>query len=49
MYVSVKGGETAIGHAHAWLAEARRGDTALPELSNAKHVADLFEIDRHSV
>lgn len=33
MYVSVKGGEQAIGHAHAWLAEQRRGDTALPELT----------------
>ncbi|PZW50873.1 alpha-D-ribose 1-methylphosphonate 5-triphosphate synthase subunit PhnI [Humitalea rosea] len=33
MYVSVKGGEQAISNAHAWLAEARRGDAALPELS----------------
>ena len=25
-YVSVKGGEKAITHAHQWLAEDRRGD-----------------------
>ena len=31
-YVAVKGGERAIDAAHAWLAEARRGDPALPEL-----------------
>lgn len=33
MYVAVKGGERAIDAAHAWLAEARRGDTAVAELS----------------
>ena len=33
MYVATKGGERAIDAAHAWLAEERRGDTALPELS----------------
>lgn len=33
MYVAVKGGERAIDNAHAWLAEERRGDTAVPELS----------------
>ncbi|SDW55981.1 carbon-phosphorus lyase complex subunit PhnI [Roseicitreum antarcticum] len=33
MYVAVKGGERAIDNAHAWLAEARRGDRAVPELS----------------
>jgi len=32
MYVAVKGGETAIGNAHALLAEDRRGDPAVPEL-----------------
>ncbi len=32
-YIAVKGGERAIGNAHAWLAEARRGDAAVPELS----------------
>lgn len=35
-YVAVKGGERAIENAHAWLAEARRGDPALPELSVAQ-------------
>jgi alpha-D-ribose 1-methylphosphonate 5-triphosphate synthase subunit PhnI len=33
MYVAVKGGERAIENAHAWLAEERRGDTSIPELS----------------
>lgn len=33
MYVAVKGGERAIDNAHAWLAEERRGDTAVSELS----------------
>ena len=33
MYVATKGGERAIDQAHQWLAEARRGDTALEELS----------------
>ncbi|WP_380057374.1 carbon-phosphorus lyase complex subunit PhnI [Falsihalocynthiibacter sp. SS001] len=33
MYVAVKGGERAIDNAHALLAEKRRGDTALPELT----------------
>ncbi|TCT02586.1 carbon-phosphorus lyase complex subunit PhnI [Aquabacter spiritensis] len=32
MYVAVKGGETAIRNAHALLAEARRGDPAVPEI-----------------
>lgn len=36
MYVAVKGGERAIDAAHAWLAEERRGDTAIPELSPAQ-------------
>jgi len=36
MYVAVKGGERAIENAHAWLAEARRGDAAVPELSVAQ-------------
>jgi len=33
MYVAVKGGETAIDNAHAWLAEERRGDVAVADLS----------------
>ena len=32
MYVAVKGGERAIEAAHAWLAEERRGDPAIPDL-----------------
>ncbi len=33
MYVAVKGGEAAIGNAHALLDSRRRGDTAMPELT----------------
>ncbi len=33
MYVAVKGGERAIDNAHAWLAEARRGDPSVTELT----------------
>ncbi|HWL57689.1 MAG TPA: carbon-phosphorus lyase complex subunit PhnI [Paracoccus sp. (in: a-proteobacteria)] len=33
MYVAVKGGERAIDAAHAWLAEERRGDTSIAELT----------------
>lgn len=33
MYVAVKGGEKAIEQAHALLAEERRGDTSVPELT----------------
>ncbi|RRH76628.1 carbon-phosphorus lyase complex subunit PhnI [Falsigemmobacter faecalis] len=36
MYVAVKGGERAIDAAHAWLAEERRGDPAVPDLSPAQ-------------
>lgn len=36
MYVAVKGGEKAIDNAHALLAEARRGDPAVPELTVAQ-------------
>ena len=36
MYVAVKGGERAIDNAHAWLAEERRGDVSVPELSVAQ-------------
>lgn len=36
MYVAVKGGERAIDNAHAWLAEERRGDTSVTELSIAQ-------------
>ena len=33
MYVAVKGGERAIDNAHEWLAEERRGDPSVPELT----------------
>ena len=33
MYVAVKGGEKAIDNAHALLAEERRGDTGVPDLT----------------
>lgn len=36
MYVAVKGGERAIDNAHAWLAEERRGDPSVAELSVAQ-------------
>ncbi len=36
MYVAVKGGEKAIDAAHDWLAEERRGDRAVAELSVAQ-------------
>lgn len=36
MYVAVKGGERAIDNAHAWLAEERRGDLDVVELSIAQ-------------
>jgi alpha-D-ribose 1-methylphosphonate 5-triphosphate synthase subunit PhnI len=46
-YVAVKGGEDAIGNAHAWLAEARRGDPAVPELSVAQVEEQLsLAVDR---
>ncbi|HHB81202.1 MAG TPA: carbon-phosphorus lyase complex subunit PhnI, partial [Aliiroseovarius sp.] len=36
MYVAVKGGERAIENAHALLAEKRRGDSSIAELSVAQ-------------
>ena len=36
MYVAVKGGERAIEAAHAWLAEERRGDRNVAEMSLAQ-------------
>ncbi|REC57327.1 carbon-phosphorus lyase complex subunit PhnI [Rhodosalinus sediminis] len=36
MYVAVKGGERAIDNAHAWLAEARRGDASVAGLTLAQ-------------
>ena len=47
MYVAVKGGERAIDNAHAWLAEERRGDTNVAELSLAQIRAQLaLAVDR---
>ena len=47
MYVAVKGGEVAIQNSHALLAELRRGDPALPELSAAQIHAQLrLAVDR---
>jgi alpha-D-ribose 1-methylphosphonate 5-triphosphate synthase subunit PhnI len=40
-YVAVKGGEQAIDNAHAWLAEERRGDLAIPALSVAQIESQL--------
>ncbi len=36
MYVAVKGGERAIDNAHTWLAEERRGDVDISELSTGQ-------------
>lgn len=36
MYVSVKGGETAIDNAHRWLARVRRGNREIPALELAQ-------------
>ncbi|MEM9854494.1 MAG: carbon-phosphorus lyase complex subunit PhnI [Pseudomonadota bacterium] len=47
MYVAVKGGERAIENAHAWLAEERRGDASLAELSIAQIREQLgFAVNR---
>lgn len=47
MYVATKGGERAIANAHAWLAEERRGDTDIAELSVAQIRSQLrLAVDR---
>ena len=47
MYVAVKGGEKAIDNAHALLAEQRRGDRSVPELSLAQIAEQLgYAVDR---
>jgi alpha-D-ribose 1-methylphosphonate 5-triphosphate synthase subunit PhnI len=48
MYVAVKGGERAIDAAHAWLAEVRRGDPSVPELSLAQ-IREQMAIAVHRV
>jgi len=40
-YVTVKGGEQAIDNAHAWLAEERRGQHDVPEVSLAQIESQL--------
>src|SRR5262252_5950938 len=47
MYVAVKGGERAIEEAHRLLAEARRGDPSVPEISLAQIEQQLaLAVDR---
>ncbi len=47
MYVAVKGGEKAIENAHQWLADERRGDRGIAELSIAQIKAQLtIAVDR---
>ena len=47
MYVAVKGGERAIANAHRLLADARRGDRSVPEISVAQIEAQLsLSVDR---
>ena len=47
MYVAVKGGERAISAAHRLLAEARRGDPTVPELTLAQIAEQLtLAVDR---
>ena len=47
MYVATKGGEEAIGAAHAWLAETRRGNTAEPEIGTRQIEEQLgLAVDR---
>ncbi|MBF9036526.1 carbon-phosphorus lyase complex subunit PhnI [Rhodobacterales bacterium HKCCE2091] len=41
MYVATKGGERAIDNAHGWLAEERRGDPAVPEISTDQIAGQL--------
>lgn len=40
-YVAVKGGERAIDNAHRWMADERRGDQAVPEISTAQIAEQL--------
>ena len=47
MYVATKGGEQAIGAAHAWLAQERRGDPALAEIEATQIAEQLgLAVDR---
>src|SRR5215471_7104983 len=47
MYVAVKGGERAIENAHALLADVRRGDRSVPDISLAQITEQLaLAVDR---
>jgi alpha-D-ribose 1-methylphosphonate 5-triphosphate synthase subunit PhnI len=47
VYVAVKGGERAIAHAHRLLAEDRRGDPAVPEITLSQITGQLtLAVDR---
>ncbi|MEO0636798.1 MAG: carbon-phosphorus lyase complex subunit PhnI [Pseudomonadota bacterium] len=47
MYVAVKGGEAAIANAHALLADRRRGDRSLPDMTLAQIASQLaLAVDR---
>ncbi len=47
MYVAVKGGERAIENAHELLAEERRGDPAVPELTTRQILEQMtLAVDR---
>lgn len=47
MYVATKGGEKAIENAHRWLAEVRRGDPAVAEITLGQIAEQLgFAVDR---
>ena len=48
MYVAVKGGERAIENAHAWLAEERRGDADVAELS-IEQIREQLALSVHRV
>ncbi|MEM9279843.1 MAG: carbon-phosphorus lyase complex subunit PhnI, partial [Pseudomonadota bacterium] len=47
MYVAVKGGEKAIDNAHKLLAEKRRGDPSIPEITTEQIVEQMtLAVDR---
>lgn len=48
MYVAVKGGERAIDNAHDWLADERRGDRGVAELSVAQ-IREQLSLSVHRV
>ena len=47
MYVAVKGGEKAIDNAHCLMAEERRGDTNIPEMTVSQILQQMrLAVDR---